>query len=266
MKTSCDAIQNNICGIYLIRNKLNNKIYIGQSVDIKRRLMEHYRSGQPNIYAIHSEKDKNVPIHKAMQKYGIDNFEAQVLEQCEKSQLDNQEKFWISHFKSNVKEIGYNVTEGGQKNIALTGELHSQAKLTQQNVDEIIALLKNTNLSLREISKRYNNISTSALCMINTGKTWHNDKYTYPIRITNSGSKGEKNSRAALTDAEVMEIRQLQSQGAIYATLPDKFKQKVGKTSLYNVLSGATFKHLPIWDKTNKIWIEPCIDYSSGSK
>ena len=29
MKTSCDAIQNNVCGIYLIRNKVNNKVYIG---------------------------------------------------------------------------------------------------------------------------------------------------------------------------------------------------------------------------------------------
>lgn len=37
MKTSCDAIRNNCCGIYLIRNNVNNKVYIGQSVDIKRR-------------------------------------------------------------------------------------------------------------------------------------------------------------------------------------------------------------------------------------
>ena len=45
MKISCDAIHGNCCGIYLIRNLKNNKIYIGQSVDIKRRWQEHLRSG-----------------------------------------------------------------------------------------------------------------------------------------------------------------------------------------------------------------------------
>lgn len=34
MKISCDAIHSNCCGIYLIRNNINNKVYIGQSVDI----------------------------------------------------------------------------------------------------------------------------------------------------------------------------------------------------------------------------------------
>ena len=43
MKISCDAIPS-ISGIYLIRNNVNNKVYIGQSVDIKRRIGEHLRS------------------------------------------------------------------------------------------------------------------------------------------------------------------------------------------------------------------------------
>lgn len=265
MKTSCDAIQNNVCGIYLIRNKVNNKVYIGQSVNVRRRLMEHLRSGQPEKYSIKSEKDKNNPIHQAIQKYGVENFEAKIIEKCEQSQLDEKERYWISQFNSTDKNIGYNITDGGQHNVALKGEQHSQAKLTQADVDEIISLLKNTNLSLTEISKRFNNISNTALCMINTGKTWHNNDLNYPIRKTNTGLKGEKNSQAQLTDADVMKIRQLQSEGATYATLPEEFKKKVGKSSMYNVLSGASFKHLPIWDKTNKKWIEPCIDYSLGS-
>lgn len=43
MKISCDAIPN-VCGIYLIRNDVNRKIYIGQSTSIKRRIAEHLRS------------------------------------------------------------------------------------------------------------------------------------------------------------------------------------------------------------------------------
>ena len=81
MKISCDAIPS-ITGIYLIRNKVNNKVYIGQSIDIKRRIKEHIRSAQPEKYNKKSERDSNTPIHRAMQKYGIDNFEIQILEKC----------------------------------------------------------------------------------------------------------------------------------------------------------------------------------------
>ena len=44
MKIPCD-VNLNCCGIYLIRNKINNKIYIGQSNNIHRRWLEHLRSG-----------------------------------------------------------------------------------------------------------------------------------------------------------------------------------------------------------------------------
>jgi group I intron endonuclease len=83
MKIPCDAIQKYTCGIYLIRNLKNNKIYIGQSKDILRRWQEHLRSGQPEKYSIKSERDFKAPIHRAMQKYGIENFSIQVLEICE---------------------------------------------------------------------------------------------------------------------------------------------------------------------------------------
>ena len=53
-------------GIYLIRNKINGKVYIGQSTDIHRRWMEHLRSGQPELYSKKSERDSTTPIHLAM--------------------------------------------------------------------------------------------------------------------------------------------------------------------------------------------------------
>ena len=88
-----------------------------------------------------------------------------------KEELNNKEQYWIKMFNATDKQIGYNLTEGGQNNFALKGEQHSQAKLTQVQVDEIYELLKNSDLSFPEISKKYH-ISTSSICMINTGKTW----------------------------------------------------------------------------------------------
>ena len=79
-------------GIYLITNKVNNKKYIGQSINIERRYKEHLRSGQPEKYAHKGKRDINTPIHKAMQKYGITNFSITILEECLPKELDEKEK------------------------------------------------------------------------------------------------------------------------------------------------------------------------------
>ena len=58
-----------ICGIYQITNKVNNKIYIGQSIDIERRWNQHkYGKG-------------SVVLMNAIKKYGLDNFEFKILEE-----------------------------------------------------------------------------------------------------------------------------------------------------------------------------------------
>lgn len=264
MKTSCDAIHNNCCGIYLIRNTLNNKIYVGQSVDIKRRAQEHMRAGQPEKYSIKSERDSNTPIHRAMQKYGIQNFTISVLEECSREQLNDRERYWIAILKATDSNIGYNLGLGGQDNFALKGETHSQAKLSQKDVNEIYDLLKNSTLSFPEIAANYK-VTNSSICMINTGKTWHSESEKYPIRITNSGSKGAKNPQSHFTEEEVMEIRKLYSQGITYKNLPERLTKKASESAVRAIQYGKSYQHLPIWSKKENKWIEPCIDYSSGS-
>lgn len=95
-----------ICGIYQIKNLKNNKIYIGQSKDIKARFRGHKFS------AMHPEsKDFKMPIHLAMAKYGIDNFEYTVIEECPKELLDEREIYWIDKLRS--YKNGYNASTGG---------------------------------------------------------------------------------------------------------------------------------------------------------
>ena len=244
MRTSCDAIPNNVTGIYLIRNNINNKIYIGQSTDIHRRWLEHLRSGQPEKYCKKSERDSNTPIHKAMQKYGVENFSISILEQCDKNLLNEKEKYWIKTLRSQDKDIGYNLGEGGQESFALKGENHSQAKLTQKDVDEIINLL--------------------TICLINTGKTWFNKDLKYPIRITNTGMKGEKNPKAKFTEEQVMEMRKLYSQGECPKDIKIKYHHIASDNAIDAILYGKTYTHLPIWKNKTHEWIEPCIDYSQS--
>ena len=55
--------------------------------------------------------------------------------------------------------------------------------LIDDEVNDIIQLIKNTSLSLREIARRYN-VSPSTVIGINSGRYHHNDNLKYPIRET----------------------------------------------------------------------------------
>ena len=89
-----------ICGIYKVTNKINNKIYIGQSVDIYDRWIKHKAPG-------HSQ----CTFHTALDKYGLENFTWEIIEQCTQSELNEREKYWIQYYNS--YECGYNETYGG---------------------------------------------------------------------------------------------------------------------------------------------------------
>lgn len=95
-----------ISGIYKIVNKINNKVYIGQSVDVCKRLRTHYTT--------YNKKDSKQPIYKAMREYGIDNFTVELLVVCDSESLDDFEVYYVDKF--NAYRDGYNQTPGGDFN------------------------------------------------------------------------------------------------------------------------------------------------------
>lgn len=92
--------------IYKITNKVNNKSYIGQT-----RYSLEFRWRQ------HQHKKDNTYFHNAIKKYGADNFELSVLEECDVEQLNSREIFYIA--KYNTFQEGYNLTIGGEGNHTL---------------------------------------------------------------------------------------------------------------------------------------------------
>ena len=93
--------------IYKYTNKINGKVYIGQTIDEVKRKSRHK-----------SCVDKNY-FHNAIQKYGWENFDYVVLERVDLEQddlfneLDRLECKYINEYKSNDKSCGYNLTDGG---------------------------------------------------------------------------------------------------------------------------------------------------------
>ena len=131
-----------ICGIYKITNKINNKSYIGQSIDIQRRFRSHHTEPfNPN------SQQYNSIFYKAIRKYGISNFIFEIIEECLPEQLNEQEQFWITYYNTNINEsdgYGYNMTEGGETkqflreyDINLIQQLWKEGK-THQEICNII--------------------------------------------------------------------------------------------------------------------------------
>lgn len=86
--------------IYKITNKVNGKVYIGQT-----RYTLEFRWKQ------HIHKKDNTYFHNAIKKYGPDNFQIELLEECPVEILDSREVFYIA--KYNSFKDGYNLTIGG---------------------------------------------------------------------------------------------------------------------------------------------------------
>ena len=96
------------CGIYMIQNLVNGKIYIGQAVDIERRWVEHKKGLRGN------KNKPNKHLQNAWNKYKEDNFEFTVICECDESQLNTMEEYYIFELMTYDDDIGYNKTYGGE--------------------------------------------------------------------------------------------------------------------------------------------------------
>ena len=95
------------CGIYMIQNLVNFKIYIGQSVNIEDRWRQHRSELRGNDH-------DNKHLQRAWNKYKEDNFEFTVICECDESQLNTKEIDYISKLKTYDPDFGYNKTYGGE--------------------------------------------------------------------------------------------------------------------------------------------------------
>ena len=77
----------------MIKNVKNNKLYIGQSTDIKNRWVRHKSE-------LNNNRHINNHLQFAWNKYGEDCFIFAVIEECSVSELDEREKFYINKYNS----------------------------------------------------------------------------------------------------------------------------------------------------------------------
>ena len=237
-------------GIYIIKNIINNKVYIGQSVDIHRRWLVHYSLGK--IDANPNRAEFNSQLHTAMRELGRENFYIEILEECEKDKLNDREIFWINYYNS--YKNGYNATKGGDFEIVdNSGENNARAILTTEDVIYIRECYNN-HIPFREVFKFYSDkISKRGLQNIWWFKTWKNihpeyhteeNKLWHKTCAKSNPSNIAANNKRSFSNKEIIYIRQLYEQGWTVQKIWKTYYPEKSKTTVYNVVHRITYKDI----------------------
>lgn len=191
MIININDLPENISGIYKIVYD-NNKIYIGQSQNIKKRAQEHnYKNKQPC--------DKALKKHSAI----LEILQTNILPE----QLDLIETYWINKFEATNRDKGYNILREGNAS-KKKGIENPNSIFSQEQLNEIIDLLLNhTEYSYEDIAKKYK-VSKSNIYKISKGYTYNQPNLKYPLRNNNHDSI-KKNSIKDynLTEQDIISIK-----------------------------------------------------------
>jgi len=99
-------------GIYSIHNKINDKRYIGCSVDILYRYAAHMNSLKHNLHY-------NNNLQADYNEYMKECFELEILEVCTKKELREKETQYIAKYNTLNSEFGYNLKFGGRRTVEI---------------------------------------------------------------------------------------------------------------------------------------------------
>lgn len=187
--------------IYKIWNDINNKVYIGKTNrSLKTRFHEHCRD---------SKKDNrnNRPLYKAMNKYGVENFHIEELEETSRELSSERECYWIGYYNS--FHNGYNATKGGDGKPWV-------------DEDEIISLFESgkSKAEIRKITKHDVSVIHSVLQDYYTKEQLDRSTYAAKHKTCKSVAKLDLNTR------EVLEV---------YESIKEA-RRKIGKNLRINLV------------------------------
>ena len=227
-------------GIYKITNKLNNHSYIGLSTKVEERWKYHQSP-------YNQQRESYKSLYKAFEKYGIENFTFEILEECSIQELGEKEKYYIA--KYDTYKNGYNMTTGGEDNV---GSAHPNHKLTDEDIINI--RIRYNNLERRkEVYELYKDrIGESGFGKIWKGESWQHimpEVYTSEnkeFHLHNTGNKGSSNGRSRLTEEDVRTIRTRRKNGEQLKDVYEDYKDKLTKGSFKNVWSYQNWKDIVV--------------------
>ena len=198
-------------GIYGFHDTINNKWYVGQSLDVERRIKQHYK----NI----SLDDVN-SFDYFLHKVGIENFEVKILKKCTQEELNDNEKYYVELY--DAYNNGYNRTAGGQQwakhykiteahrealKKSWTEERRAKAKITQSKLQKEFYQTERGKLMAKKHGDqiRGTKASEEAKRKMSESRKGHltSEETKQKISIANKGRKHNEVSRKHMSDAHL---------------------------------------------------------------
>lgn len=186
--------------IYLVTNLINQMKYVGQTIrTLKQRKSSHLSS---------SKKGSTYYLHRAIRKYGAENFKWEVIYNASsEEELNEKETYFIKEYNTNSQD-GYNLTEGGRgirgwKHSELTKEKIKQCAIKNNSAQYLKKFVQSEEgrkkISLMQLGKTYEMKfgKEKAKQMIKDKQRLYNDKYGLQ-KSSEIREKISKNSKSGL--------------------------------------------------------------------
>ena len=199
---------------------INNKIYVGAH---KTKNMNDGYIGDGICKQRHAKL--NTIFHRAVKKYGYDNFKREIIEFCPSNKhLEQREFFWIEELKSHMSFGGYNMTKGGFGGDTITGH------------PDYIEICKK--LSINSTGHQHTE-ETKKIIALTSKERWEDPVYKKQIseKIAiklkgNTNSKGHMHSEEYKHNKSIIMLGNVNGKGNKGKTTSDETKEKQRKAKL----------------------------------
>lgn len=166
--------------IYKVTNKVNGKIYIGQTTQaLRRRAQGHFADVSMN-------RDKSI-FHKALKKYDREDFVWEILEYCStKAELDEMEFHYIRQYNS-FGPGGYNLTLGGAGVVGFSHTAATKIKISEQQLGTANSFFGKNHTDeaikkIRESSTERTHTLEHKLAIIGNGNYFYGKTHTQEVK------------------------------------------------------------------------------------
>jgi group I intron endonuclease len=221
--------------VYKITNLINGKLYIGKADDVVERWQKHLSD---------TRTMRGFILHNAIRKYGKENFDISVIEECESEEKAlEREMFWIAEYKTNIckygNQFGYNLTDGGEGISGNVRSPESRKKMSEASRGRPKSEFHKEQLRLAKVGAKL-----SPEHKANIGKAGIGRKQPESAKLKLSiNHTGENNPQAVLNEQKVREIRIL----FVENTLSNKeisVKYGVAPRTIRDIKNGISWRHV----------------------
>lgn len=241
------VIDMNVSGIYQIRNIVNGKVYVGSSVNLRKRKNGH-------LSTLRNNKHSSTHLQRAFNRYGEDAFVFEVLEICDVDEIEERETYWILTKSANNHDFGYNSRFYVESNLGFRHTEESKRKISinrrgkgtgsRELSDETREFLRQK--CIEQDLRQYHTEETEERRLENLRKAIVGKPLSDEHKASISDhNKGSKNGFAKLTEEKVKVIKKLlEEENLTQEKIAEKFG--VSKRTIGFIKSGKRWGHVKV--------------------